>query len=204
MGKSSFNAFGVSKKDYGSLGTPIWIGKVSAAPVGGHLASSYLVKGAYYQAGCPINLTGKVITPFLVMKVISVASGVVTVDVGNYGIIPSTANHIQKVGSNDAATAITAVAKNATEGYYDITTALSVVADDIIVLTFGSTKIIEPNAYLYNDIYIGDMDVADESAGASGAAVFYHADGILIDRTPASLVKDAMAAAVPGVYQHNE
>ncbi|MFA6717694.1 MAG: hypothetical protein WCS15_01305, partial [Prevotella sp.] len=100
--------------------------------------------------------------------------------------------------------AITAVAKNATEGYYDITTALSVVADDIIVLTFGSTKIIEPNAYLYNDIYIGDMDVADESAGASGAAVFYHADGILIDRTPASLVKDAMAAAVPGVYQHNE
>ena len=60
-----------------------------------------------------------------------------------------------------------------------------------------------PTHYLYNDIYLGDIDVDNEMAGASGSAVAFHADGILINRTPSAPFAAQMKAAVPGVLQVN-
>jgi serine acetyltransferase len=62
---------------------------------------------------------------------------------------------------------------------------------------------VTPNGYLYNDIWLGDIDVTDESAAATGAVVNHHPEGILIDRTPARGIAAAMAAAVPYVQQIN-
>lgn len=208
--KSSFNAFGRTKDEFGNLLIPVWLGNVEPIPVGGVLDRSYLKAGALYQAGCPINISGKVIKPFLVMEVTAVASGKITVNVGGYGIVPTTSDFVQLVSDDNsslaAATAITAVAAGSDANTYVLTTALSGAAKgNVVVLSPSSEGASAPNAYLYNDIYIGkDFDVTAEETSATGAAVMYNASGILIGRTPADLIKGRMAAAVPGVYQHVE
>lgn len=205
--KSSFNAYGKTRDEFGNLTIPVWLGKaVERVPVGGTLDRAYLKAGVLYQAGCPINIANKVIKPFVVMEVTAVESGKVTVNVGGYGIVPETSDYIQKVATKlAAASAITAVEAGANAGEYVLTTAASVAVGDAVVLSPSSAGATLPNAYLFNDIYIGkDYDVASEEAAATGAAVMYNPAGILIDRTPAGLIKDIMKSAVPGVYQHNE
>ena len=205
--KSSFNAYGKTRDEFGNLTIPVWLGKaVERVPVGGTLDRAYLKAGVLYQAGCPINITNKVIVPFVVMEVTAVESGKVTVNVGGYGIVPETSDYIQKVAAKLAtASAITAVEAGANAGEYVLTTAASVAVGDAVVLSPSSAGATLPNAYLFNDIYIGkDYDVASEETAATGAAVMYNPAGILIDRTPARLIKDIMKSAVPGVYQHNE
>lgn len=205
--KSSFNAYGKTRDEFGNLTIPVWLGKaVERVPVGGTLDRAYLKAGVLYQAGCPINITDKVIKPFVVMEVTAVESGKVTVNVGGYGIVPETSDYIQKVAAKlAAASAITAVEAGANAGEYVLTTAATVAVGDAVVLSPSSAGATLPNAYLFNDIYIGkDYDVASEETAATGAAVMYNPAGILIDRTPAGLIKDIMKSAVPGVYQHNE
>lgn len=207
---SSFNAFGRTRDDFGNLLIPIWLGEVEPVPVGGTLDRDYLKAGALYQAGCPVNLSGKAIKPFLVMEVTAVESGKVTVNVGGYGIVPTTSDFIQLVSDDGealaTAVAITAVAAGSDENTYVLTAALTGAAKgNVVVISPSNAGASAPNAYLYNDIYIGkDFDVTDENTAATGAAVMYHQSGILIGRTPADLIKGRMAAAVPGVYQHVE
>jgi len=204
--KSSFNAFGRGEYACGSLGTPVWLGTVKPVPAGGVLAAAYLLKGALYQAGTPVNLASKVITPLVVMKVTAVTTGVVTVDPGNYGIVPTVSDFIQKMGAtfakNGPATAITAVAVNSSDPTkLDITTSLSLSAGDTVAIVPSSEGAAIPNGYLYNDIWLGDIDLTSEGAAATGAVVSHHAEGLLVDRTPAAGVKAQMLAVVPGVYQ---
>lgn len=209
--KSSFNAYGRTRDEFGNLTIPIWLGNhVEAVPVGGTLDRNYLKAGALYQAGCPINIANKVITPFLAMEVTATEEGVLTVDVGNYGIEPTTKDYLQKVGDDfsslEGAVAITAVEETDKPHVYKITVAIDGASEhDVVVLSPVAGGAVAPNAYLYNDIYIGkEFDVTAEETAATGAAIMYNHSGILIDRTPAGLVKEQMAKAVPGVYQHNE
>lgn len=196
---TSFNAFGRTDKSYGNMRVPVWLGTVTAVPVGGVLAEAFVKTGALYPAGTPINLTGGVIKPVLAYKVKAVADGVATVaPVSN--IMPEVGDKLYKAGASldpTGAVAATAVAKNGND--IDITVAIAgLKKDDVLIL--GEAK---PNAYLYNDIYFGDIDVSLEGAGASGAAVMFHSEGILIDRTPAADIAAQMAVAVPGVLQVN-
>ena len=209
--KSSFNAYGRTRDEFGNLTIPIWLGNhVEAVPVGGTLDRNYLKAGALYQAGCPINIANKVITPFLVMQVTAVEGGVLTVNVGNYGIEPTTKDYLQKVGNDlsslGAAVAITAVEETETANVYKITATIDGAAmGDVVVLSPVESGAVAPNSYLYNDIFIGkEFDVTAEETAATGAAIMFNHSGILIDRTPANLIKAQIAKAVPGVYQHNE
>lgn len=226
---SSFNAFGASRKEYGNPSVPVWLGKVRAVPVGGSLASAYLHKGALYAAGTPVQLDGKTLKVFIGFVVTAFSAGdgsttpndTITIKpyvAGGATILPATNDFIQKVGATFATTGkaakVVSVAAGAIEGTYDVAVAHSATVDtpqagDIITFSAataaGSSKSIAviPNGYLYNDIYLGDIDVTNEMAGASGAVVMYHGEGILINRTPAAAVKALMAAAVPGVLQVN-
>lgn len=221
---SSFNAFGSPHKEWGNPSVPVWLGKVRAVPVGGSLDSSNLVKGALYAAGTPISLVNKVIKVFVAFKVVAfnAAAGGDTITIkpytaGDVTILPAANDLIQKVGSTFSATAkagaVVSVAAGATAGTYDVSVAHEAVDSlsegDFIALSAaesaGSSKnlAVIPNAYLYNDIYLGDIDVNNEMAGASGAAVMFHGEGILIQRTPAADFADAMKAAVPHVLQVN-
>lgn len=181
------------------MSVPVWLGVVTPIPVGGVLADAFVKSGALYPAGTPINITDRVITPALAYKVKAVSEGVATVSpVCN--IMPEVGDKMYKAGTKldgSGAVAITSVAKSGDE--IEIAVAISgLKKDDVIIL--GEAV---PNSYLYNDIYIGDIDTNLEGAGASGAAVMYHAEGILIDRTPAADIASQMAAAVPGVLQVN-
>lgn len=206
--KSSFNTFGSKVKEYGQLHIPVWLGNVHPVPVGGMLPKAYLRPGALYPAGMPVNISNKVLTPFVVMKVTAFENGKVTVDAGNYGITLDASCYIQKVGAtfakNGAATAITAVAKSAADPTkLEISTTLTAAVGDAVVVSFSAAGAVAPNAYLYNDIWLGEIDVNDETAAASGAAVQFHGEGLMVDRTPSADVKAQMAAAVPGVLQVN-
>lgn len=218
----SFNAFGRRAVEVGALHQPIWLGTVKPVPVGGVLAEAFRIAGALYGAGCPINLANGVITPFSGFKVVSfsAAAGSETVDTVvvkpiGAGIAPKVNDVIQKLGATFAATAKAAkvasvVAGTGSDaGKYTITilhsaTIDTVEAGDVLVFSAataaGSSKSMaaQPNAYLYNDICLGDLT---EDINASGAAVKFHGEGLLIDLTPAAEVAAQMAAAVPGVLQ---
>lgn len=207
--KSSFNAYGRTSEDLGALSIPVWLGNVEPVPVGGVLDRAYLRAGVLYPAGTPINLTGKAVKPFVVMKVTAASDGELTVDAGSYGIEPKVGEYVQKVGDDLSAleqgAAITAVAATGKKGVYKVTVVVTASENDAVVLSPTQEGAAVPNAYLYNDIRLSrDADPADESTAATAAAVMYHKSGILIDRTPASLVQKQMRALVPGVYQHND
>lgn len=220
----TFNSFG-QKKAYGNKSVPVWLGVVAPKPVGGVLASGYAKAGAYYPAGTPICISGKSIVPLCGYIVVgystSDSNSIIAVKALN-GVegAPKTADVLQKLGGTFSATAKAwkpaSVGASATEGAdYDITVATSgidvVAAGDILVYSSataaGSAKAManQPNAYLYNDIYvdalIGSQEYVDGSVAASVAAVDFHAEGILIDNTPAALVKEQMKSAVPNVAQ---
>ena len=203
---STFNTYGSKRAEYGQLHIPVWIGNVHPVPVGGMLPKDFLKKGALYQAGMAVNVSGKVLTPFIAMKVTAYSSGKVTVDGGNYNIMPDAKCYIQKVGAtfaeNGEATAITAAARNSADpSKIEISTTLVVAVGDVVVISFSASGAKVPNAYLYNDIFLGDIDVDDESAAATGAAIKFHGEGLLVDRTPSADIKAQMAVAVPGVLQ---
>ncbi len=227
--RSSFNAYGRSAKEYGPLHIPIWLGLVKRIPVGGVLDTDFNKKGLLLPAGTPINITDKVIKPLVGFEVVSftAATGQETDDVivikpaqfGGVEFVPEVGDFIQKLGATFAATgkaaAVKSVTPGETAGTYNVAVLHSATIDtpsagNTIVLSSatsaGSSKSIavQPNAYLYHDIWLGDLDVANDDTFATGAAVMYHPEGILIDRTPAAPFKEAMAAAVPGVLQVSE
>ena len=227
---SSFNAYGSETREISQSHVPVWLGPVTPVPVGGNLASDFLQKGILIGAGSPVKLADKVITPMVAWEVVAMET-VSTDDeitikpaiLGGVTILPAVGDFIQKVGSTFAATgkaaAVTAVeALTGTDaGKYKITvlhsaTIDSVSAGDAIAISSaaaaGSSKSlkVQPNGYLYNDIYLGDLDdsAAAKSAktiAATGAVVKFHKTGLLVDLTPSALVKAQMAAAVPGVLQ---
>ena len=207
MKQSSFNAFGQKREDFGGRHIPVWLGTVTPYPVGGSLAAAYVKAGLHLPAGTPIQIKDRVITPALVYTVKADASGALTVDPSEHpGFTPAKDMYVKLVGDAFASgdgVKVTAAAANASDAsLLDLTaTVTGAAADKKVIVSVEAS--VTPNAYLYNDIYLGDIDAGDEGAGASGAAVMSHAGGILIDRTPSAGIAAAMRAAVPGVVQVN-
>lgn len=217
--KSSFNAFGTGKAEYGQIHVPVWLGVVSPVPVGGTLDKAYAKPGFFLGAGAPVELANKVIKPLLAWKVVSFTAGETsdTIVIKDSGNVPEVGDFIMKVGSTFNATgkaaAVESVERNAS-GDYEVKVAHSATIDtvsagDAIALSSataaGSSKSLaaKPNGYLYNDIFFGDLegDADEYTIAATGAVVMHHPEGILIDLTPSAEVKAQMAAAVPYVYQ---
>lgn len=224
---SSFNAFGSESLEIGQSHIPVWLGFPGAVPVGGTLDKAYAVKGLLLGAGFPVNLTGKIITPFIGWEVVSMETvstdDVITIKptvLGEVTVLPAVGDYIQKVGSTFAATgkaaAVTAVTAltGADAGKYTVTvvhsaTIDSVSAGDVIAISSaaaaGSSKSlkVQPNGYLYNDIYFGNLggDKDTYTIAATGAVIQFHSEGLLVELTPSAAVKAQMKAAVPGVLQ---
>lgn len=223
---SSFNAFGSESLETNQSHIPVWLGVVGPVPVGGTLDKAFAKPGFLLGAGAPVNLTGKIITPFVAWEVVSnTASGsnsVIVVKAAEFGgveIAPAADDLVQKVGATFAATGKAAVVASVSAltgddaGKYEITVVTanidSVAAGDFIALsaatTAGTGKSLknQPNGYLYNDIYFGNLggSANDYTLAATGAVVMYHHDGLLVELTPSAPFKDAMKAAVPGVLQ---
>jgi len=228
---SSFNAFGSESREVGQSHIPVWLGFVGPVPVGGTLKKDYAVKGFLLGAGAPVNLTDKIITPFVGYEVVAYqAAGasetydaivVKPADFGGVKIAPAAEDVIQKVGSTFAATgaaravySATLITEGANAGCYTVLIAKSanlgsLSAGDVLTPSAGTAGAsgksiaVQPNGYLYNDIYLGALDgVANNyTIAATGAVVKYHHDGLLVELTPSAAVKEQMAAAVPGVLQ---
>lgn len=222
---SSFNAFGRNATEFGALHQPVWLGTVKPVPVGGVLAEAYRVKRLLIPAGAPVNFASGVITPLVAFKVVSFtgATGSETNDkivirpcvLGGVEYLPKAEDLIQKIGATFAATGKAAAVVSVTAltgadaGKYEVAVAHAATIDSVSagdMITFsaavsaGSGKSIkvQPNAYLYNDIAMGDLN---EDLNATGAVVKFHGEGLLIDLTPSAEVAAQMAAAVPGVLQ---
>lgn len=56
---------------------------------------------------------------------------------------------------------------------------------------------VNPNGYLYNDVYIGNLG---ENDAATGAIVMNHAEGLLIGNTEFADIADTLAEKIPGVF----
>ena len=223
---SSFNAFGSETLETSQSHIPVWLGMVGPVPVGGTLDKAYAKPGFLLGAGSPVNLTDKIITPFIAWEVVSTSTAdsntIIKVKGAEFGgavIIPSTSDFVQKVGATFAATgkaaAVAAVEALTGDdaGNYNITVATanidSVSQGDFIALSSaaaaGTGKSLknQPNGYLYNDIYFANLggSANDYTLAATGAVVMFHHDGLLVELTPSAPFKDAMKAAVPGVLQ---
>ena len=231
---SSFNAYGSESNEIGQSHLAVWLGTVTPVPVGGNLASAFLQKGFLLRAGSPVNLTGKVITPFVGFEVVaftaatgSEANDTIVVkpaDFGGVKIAPADSDILQKVGDTFAATgaaralvSVTPITEGANAGCYTVLVAHSaglgtLAAGDVLTVSAstagasGKSIKVQPNGYLYNDIYLGNLDdsAAAKSAktiAATGAVVRYHHEGLIVELTPSAAVKAQMAAAVPGVLQ---
>ena len=225
---STFNTFGSVSNEVGQSHVPVWLDFVGPVPVGGTLAKAYAKKGFYLGAGAPVNLTDKIITPFLAWEVVSFTAGdgsTVTTDsivvkpVG--GAAPAVNDLIQKVGSTFSATgkaakvaSVDLLTSGDNAGCYEVKVAHSATIDsvsagDAIALSSataaGSSKSLaaQSNGYLYNDIYFGDLegDADNYTIAATGAVVMYHHGGLLVELTPSAPVKAQLKAAVPGVLQ---
>jgi len=226
---SSFNSFGSENLNVGQSHIPVWLGNVGPVPVGGTLAKEYAQSGFLLGAGAPVNLTDKIITPFVSWSVISYTAGTT----GNYDtivikpavfgsveILPAVGDYLQALGTTFAATGKAAVVVAVTAltgsdaGKYSFTVdktanlgSLSegdiIVPSSAVAAGTGKSIAVQPNGYLYNDIYFGALDgtANDYTIAASGAVVKFHSEGLLVELTPASGVKAQMAAAVPGVLQ---
>ena len=228
---SSFNAFGSEAKTVGQSHIPVWLGFVGPVPVGGTLKKDYARKGFFLGAGAPVNLTDKIITPFVGYEVVSYTGAgasdtydtivVKPASFGEISIAPAADDILQKVGATfatqGAARAIyssTLITEGDNEGCYTVLVAKSgnfgsLTAGDVLAPSAGTagasgkSLAVQPNGYLYNDIYFGALD-GDKNAytlAATGAVVMYHHDGLMVELTPSAAVKDQMKAAVPGVLQ---
>lgn len=232
---SSFNAYGSEAGNIGQSHIPVWLGTVTPVPVGGTLVSAFLKKGLLLGAGFPVKLDAKEITPFIgwVVKAFTAGDGVeVTTDsiflyaaeLGGVKILPEVGDFIMRVGSAFSSTgkaaevtAVDLVTEGDNAGTYEVKVAHAATVDtpsagSVIAISSavaaGSSKSLKviPNGYLYNDIYLGDLDDSDaavsaKTIAATGAVVKFHSEGLLVELTPASAVKAQMAAAVPGVLQ---
>lgn len=126
--KKSFNAYGQTAKNFGGS-IPVWCGVVSPIPYGAVLDAEYVIEGALYKAGTPVEY--------------------------------------------NAATRTYKPMKNAEDAT------------------------INPNGYLYNDVYIGNLG---ENDAATGAIVMNHAEGLLIGNTEFADAADTLAQKIPGVH----
>lgn len=232
---SSFNAYGSESRNIGQSHIPVWLGTVTPVPVGGSLVSAFLKKGLLLGAGFPVKLDSKEITPFIGWKVKAFTAGdgvTVTTDsifiyaaeLGDVKMLPAVGDFIMKVGSAFSSTgkaaevtAVDLVTEGDNAGTYEVKVAHSATIDvpsagSVIAISSavaaGSSKSLKviPNGYLYNDIYLGDLDDSDaavsaKTIAATGAVVKFHSEGLLVELTPAADVKAQMAAAVPGVLQ---
>lgn len=220
--KSSFNSFGQTKKVYDAGSTPVWLGTVSPVPKGGVLSPAFVVPGAVYAAGTPVVFhNGEDICPipsFTFQKTggnsAIIRSSFPLAEDGDYSLDVQS-----KLGTDisdfsqmpvGGCIQITSLTKTAPCEYRVQYSGGSPFEERVYYLLTedGATNMIDGtlNAYLYNDICIGDIDASDEAkeegiASATAAVVMYHAEGILIDRTPAAGIAEAMAKAVPGVLQ---
>lgn len=214
----SFNAF-ISKRAKTGGSMPIWLGTVSPVPKGGVLASDWTVPGMLVPAGAPINLKNGVITPFCAFEVVSVdaLTHKITIKNNPYFDVMVEANDIISVvgatfATTSAAEKVSSVAAGATEGQTVLTMADDEL-DDVTAGTFlalssasasaasGASIKFPPTHYLYNDIYIEKLQKNEEliSAYATGAAVNFHGEGILIDRTIGREFKSQLLSAIPNV-----
>ena len=228
---STFNAFGCETIDAAQSHIPVWLGVVGPVPVGGTIKKEFVRKGLLIPAGSPVNLTDKIITPFVGWEVVafSAAGGsetydtivVKAADFGGVEIAPAADDVIQKVGATFAATGAaravyssTLITEGTNAGCYTVLIAHannlgSLSAGDVLTPSAGTAGAsgksiaVQPNGYLYNDIYFGDLggSANEYTLAASGAVVKYHHDGLLVELTPSAAVKEQMAAAVPGVLQ---
>lgn len=188
---------------------PVWLGHhIPRVPGGFTLDRSYLSAGLLIPAGTPIHYDDatKVFTPVLAYDVIKVADGYVTVNASLFGVAPAAGAYARKVSatdfaSNGEAVAITEVKANAEnpENLDVKVTIEGLAAGDVIAFSPKSDALPTPNAYLFNDVFLGDIDVTDETAAATGAAVVYNPDGLMIDRTPGAGFKVALYKLIPGV-----
>jgi len=228
---SSFNAFGSEALDAAQSHIPVWLGVVGPVPVGGTLKKEYAQKGFLLPAGSPVNLTDKIITPFVGYEVVAftAATGSETYDTivvkpadfGGVKMAPAADDILQKVGDTfestgaaRAAYSSTLITEGTNAGCYTVLVAHSanlgtLAAGDVLAPSAGTagasgkSLAVKPNGYLYNDIYFGALD-GDANAftiAATGAVVMYHHDGLLVELTPSAAVKAQMKAAVPGVLQ---
>lgn len=227
---SSFNAFGSEAINVGQSHVPVWLGVVGPVPVGGTLAKAYARKGFLLPAGSPVKLDGKIITPFIGYEVVSFtgATGSETYDsvvvkpaaFGGVEIAPAAEDVVMKVGATFATAgaaraiaSVTPVTEGDNKGCYTITILHSanlgnLSAGDVLTPSAtagasGKTPSVQPNGYLYNDIYFGELDGDKDTytLAATGAVVVNHPEGLLVELTPSAAVKVQMKAAVPGVYQ---
>ena len=230
---SSFNTYGSEAKNIGQSHVAVWLGVVSPRPVGGVLNTDFLKKGILIPAGTPVNLKEKVITPLVAFKVLAYSAAgesdtydeVTIAPNTDFGveILPAAEDMLQKLGDTFATTAKAAEVHSVTAltgddaGKYKIEVAKSanlgsLTAGNYLVFsasaTAGSSKAManQPNGYLYNDIYLGNLEVDSDAItaktiAATGAVVDFHGEGILVDLTPAAPFKAAMKAAVPSVIQ---
>ena len=217
--------------EVGQSHIPVWLGVVGPVPVGGTLKKDYAQKGFLLPAGSPVNLTDKIITPFVGYEVVSYSAAgasetydtivVKAADFGGVEIAPAADDVIQKVGATFAATGAaravyssTLITEGDNAGCYTVLIAKSanlgsLSAGDVLTPSAGTAGAsgksiaVMPNGYLYNDIYFGDLggSANEYTLAASGAVVKYHHDGLLVELTPSAAVKEQMAAAVPGVLQ---
>lgn len=224
---SSFNAFGSGETKIGQSHIPVWLGVVTPVPVGGTLDKAYAKPGFFLGAGAPVELTGKIIKPFFAWEVVAFNAGdgtTVTTDsiiIKADHTLPAVGDFIMKVGSAFSSTgkaaavaSIDLLTSGDNAGCYEVKVAHSATVDslsagDAISLSSaaaaGSSKslAVKPNGYLYNDIYMGDLqgDANAYTIAATGAVVKFHAEGLLVELTPSAAVKNQMAAAVPNVLQ---
>lgn len=214
--RGSFNSFAQGKIQANGQVIPVWLGVVSPLPVGGVLDAAFCVAGMHIPAGTPITLANGVIKPFAAWEVVSYSSvdKTITVKADANGFLPKANDYIGACSASDfvavkKSSKVTSVAADATEGQYVITCNDTnipggVSAGQFIVFSAetsakasGAANLV-PNAYLYNDIHIEDGAWVDY-AKASGAAVNFHGEGLLINRTSGAAFKAALKVAIPNV-----
>lgn len=218
---STFNAFGSGSKEVGQSHVPVWLDFVGPVPVGGTLDPAYAAPGFFLRAGAPVELTDKIIKPFISWEVVAFSQDDTYDSIiikPTDGALPAVGDIIQKVGATFSAKGkaaqVVSVEENDGNGEYVVQVAHSATIDsasegDAIALSSatsaGSSKslAVQPNGYLYNDIYLGDLDWSDGeyTLAATGAVVMYHHGGLLVELTPSAPVMAQMKAAVPGVLQ---
>lgn len=118
--KKSFNAYGQASENFGGS-VPVWCGVVSPIPYGAVLDAAYVVEGALYKAGTPVQYDAATRT-FKPMK--NAEDATVTPNGYLYNDV-----YIGTLGENDAATG--AIVMNHAEGLLIGNTEFADIADTL-------------------------------------------------------------------------
>lgn len=117
----SFNSYGQVTENLLGANIPVWLGVVSPIPFGGVLDPAYVIEGALYKAGTPVQYDAATRT-YKPMK-----------DAEDTSITPNgylyNDVYIGKTGENDAATG--AIVMNHAEGLLIENTAFADIADTL-------------------------------------------------------------------------